>query len=114
MKARFCFTIICAAALLLLASCKSHDDDPFADLSPTKKPPAEEKQKKSNSLLDQLDFSGSERAKRKARLRDVSRPLNDNSKEARTFPWRDAETRRSETLHESLRETDSAPVYYDW
>ena len=114
MKPVFCSAVICCAALLLLASCKSNDDDPFADLSPTKNPPAEEKQKKSGSLLDQLDFSGSERAKRKARLRDVSRPLNDNSKEARTFPWRDAETRRSETLHESLRETDSTPVYYDW
>ena len=115
MKKKCGFTIVfCSVALLLFTSCKS-DDDPFADISPTgKKPSAEEKQKNSGSLLDQLDFSGSEREKRKARLRDVSRPLNDNSKEARTFPWRDAETRRSETLHDSLRDSDSAPVYYDW
>ena len=72
------------------------------------------KQKKGGSLLDQLDFSGSERAKRKAKLRDVSRPLNEDSKEGRVFPWRDSDTRRSETLHDSMRSNDSGPVYYDW
>ncbi len=114
MKKKLCIVSACAVSLLLFASCKS-DDDPFADISTAKKDhSAEEKQKKSNSLLGQLDFSGSERAKRKARLRDVSRPLNDDSKEGRVFPWRDSNTRRSEALHDSMRSDDSGPVYYDW
>ena len=85
MKKKLCIVSACAVTLLLFASCKS-DDDPFADISTAKKDrPKEEKQKKGGSLLDQLDFSGSERAKRKAKLRDVSRPLNEDSKEGRFF-----------------------------
>ena len=85
MKKKLCIVSACAVTLLLFASCKS-DDDPFADISTAKKDrPKEEKQKKGGSLLDQLDFSGSERAKRKAK-----------------------------TLHDSMRSNDSGPVYYDW
>lgn len=114
MKKKLCIVSACAVTLLLFVSCKS-DDDPFADISTAKKDrPKEEKQKKGGSLLDQLDFSGSERAKRKAKLRDVSRPLNEDSKEGRVFPWRGSDTRRSETLHDSMRSNDSGPVYYDW
>ncbi len=116
MKKRLCVAVFCGMLPLLFASCRSGNEDPFADLADPKTFPQEkEEKKKSPSLLDQLDFSGSERAKRKARLRDVSRPLNDTGKEARTFPWKDGDTRRSETLHESIREGGSgSSVYYDW
>ncbi len=113
-KKKLCFAILCGMLPLLFASCKS-DEDPFADIATAKKSTQEkEEKKKTGSLLDQLDFSGSERAKRKARLRDVSRPLNDTSSEGRIFPWRDGGTSRSEALQESLRGGDSGPVYYDW
>ena len=63
MKKRLCVAVFCGMLPLLFASCRSGDEDPFADLADPKTFPQEkEEKKKSPSLLDQLDFSGSERA----------------------------------------------------
>ena len=113
MKKRLYFVAASALAVLLMVSCKSSDDDPFDDISTAKKDRPKVESQKKNSLLEQFDMSLSERAKRKEKLRDVSRPLDDNSNAARVFPWRGAETQRSETLHDGMR-SNSSPTYYDW
>ena len=109
--------ILSLAALCLVlpffCSCQS-DEDPFADISTAKKEAPKTKKKSESSLMEKFSMERTERAKYKARLRDVSRPMDENTSQSRTFPWRTDNSFRSETLHEEMRKNGTGSTYYDW
>ena len=102
MRRNLYLAALCLSALPVFCSCQS-DDDPFADISGVKKETPKAKKKTDASLMEKFKMEQTERAKYKARLRDVSRPMDENTSQSRTFPWRTENSSRSETLHEEMR-----------
>ena len=103
---------VLGCVLLAACSCTS-SEDPFEDISTAKKEKPKAV-KKSSSLLDEFDFAkkNSKEEERKRKMRDVTRRLDDES--SAVFPWRDGGSKRSEELHDSIRNESKQSSYFDW